>query len=133
MLGRQSKKPGWNILKINSAQKQPIHQVQDKYKNIPKEYLKIAESMEAQYINHMLAELDKTIIQENPDTAAQKYYKSLVQSERAQIMAKSENGIGIKDLILDQIYPQHMRRPINNKHAINQYQQNLSNKEVANE
>lgn len=119
-------------MKINSLHNQPIQKINDKYKNIPKEYLKIAEGMEAQYINHMLNELDKTIIQENPDTAAQKYYKSLVNSERAQIMAQSENGIGIKDLILDQIYPQQFKK-VPNRQIINQYQQNLSNKEVANE
>lgn len=109
------------------------HKVNDKYNNIPKDYLNIAESMEAQYINHMLSELDKTIIKEKPESAAEKYYKSLINTERAEIMAKSESGIGIKDLILDQIYPQHMRRTVNYKQAINQYQQNVSNKEVKHE
>lgn len=120
-------------MKINSQQNSQNLNINNKYKNIPKEYLNIAESMEAQYINHMLNELDKTIIQENPDSAAQKYYKSLIRNQRAEIMAKSENGVGIKDLILDQIYPQHMRKNINHRQAINQYQQNLSNKDVKHE
>lgn len=105
----------------------------NKYVGVPKEYLKIAEGMEAQYINHMLNELNKTIIQENPDSAAEQYYKSLINSERAEIMAKSENGIGLKDLILDQIYPQHMRQKIPAQNIVNQYQLNVSNKGVDHE
>ena len=118
----------------NHSVKATNHQAYNKYKNIPKEYLDVAEGMEAQYINYMLNELNKTVQSERPESAAEKYYKSLINSERAEIMAKTNNGVGIKDLVLDQIYPQHMRRPVNIKQAMNQYhKQNVSNKGVDDE
>lgn len=94
----------------------------DKHAGIPKPYMDIAEGMEAQFINHMLTELEKTVRKEKPDSQAEAYYKSLLNNERADIMAKTENGIGLKDMILDQIYPKYMRRPIANKEALGQYQ-----------
>ena len=39
----------------------------------------------------------------------------------------------MQHLILDQIYPQHMRQKINQRQVINQYKQNLSKKDVTNE
>ena len=108
------------------------HRTYNKYKNIPKEYLEVAEGMESQYINYMLNELNKSVQSERPESAAEKYYKSLVNSERAKIMAQTDNGVGIKDLVLDQIYPQHMRRPVNVKQAMNQYQNQNQNLNVSN-
>jgi len=100
----------------------PNRLTQDKYANIPKPYMDVAEGMEAQFINHMLTELEKTVHKEKPDSQAEAYYKSLLNNERADIMAKTENSIGLKDMILDQIYPKYMRRPIANKEALGQYQ-----------
>lgn len=114
---------------VNLASNQKTY---DKYKNIPKQYLEVAEGMEAQYINYMMNELNKSVQSESPESSAEKYYKSLINSERAEIMAKTDNGVGIKDLVLDQIYPQHMRRPVNIKQAMNQYH-NVSNKGVDDE
>lgn len=94
----------------------------DRYAGIPKPYMDVAQGMEAQFINHMLTELEKTVHKEKPDSQAEAYYKSLLNNERADIMAKTENGIGLKDMILDQIYPKYMRRPIANKEALGQYQ-----------
>lgn len=84
----------------------PQNVQQNKYSKVPKEYLEVANGMEAQFINHMLDELDKTVQPTEPDSSATKYYKSLVNNERANIMAATENGLGIKDLVLKQIYPQ---------------------------
>lgn len=99
---------------------------QNKYKNVPKAYLDVAQGMETQFINHMMNEMNKTVKSEQPDSDANKYYKGLLDYERAKIMAQTENGIGLKDIILDQILPQHLKVS-NNPDAVKIYQQNVGN------
>jgi Rod binding domain-containing protein len=72
-------------------------------------YEEIAEGMEANFTQHLLQEMKKTVPKDNPDSAPMDYYNSLLDAERAQIMAKSDSGIGIKKVILDQIVPQHLK------------------------
>ena len=84
-------------------------------KNNPvKPYQDIAEGMETSFTSHMLAEMRKTVPKESPDSSAMEYYNSLLDYERAQTMAKSESGLGIKKVILDQIVPQHMKHYLKN-------------------
>ncbi len=99
---------------------------QDKYKNVPKDYLRVAQGMEAQFTNHLLGEMRKTIHPTNPETQAEKIYKSMLDDERAQMMAKSNSGLGVKDLVLDQIYPQYKNQP--SKQALHTYNQVNSQK-----
>lgn len=100
-------------------------------KNNPvKPYEDIAEGMEANFTSHMLAEMRKTIPKENPDSSAMEYYNSLLDYERAQLMAKSEGGLGVKKVILDQIVPQHMKHYLQN--ASPQVRQGMT-KEINNE
>ncbi len=77
--------------------------------NPVKPYIDIAEGMEENFTSYMLAEMRKTIPKETPDSSAMDYYNSLLDSERAQLMAKSESGLGVKKVILDQIVPQHLK------------------------
>lgn len=84
--------------------------------NPVKPYEEIAEGMETSFTSHMLAEMRKTVPKEGPDTPAMDYYNSLLDSERAQLMAKSDSGLGIKKVILDQIVPQHMKHYLKNAH-----------------
>lgn len=77
--------------------------------NPTKPYQDVAEGMETSFTSHMLAEMRKTIPKESPDSSATEYYNSLLDYERAQTMAKSDSGLGIKKIILDQIVPQHMK------------------------
>lgn len=107
---------------LNIPKDIPSPRNSDKYSNIPKPYLNIAEGMESQFINHMLTELDKTVVKEIPESQAEQYYKSLLNNERADLMAKSQNGVGLKDIVLNQIYPKYMRKPLSNNEAIGQYQ-----------
>lgn len=97
---------------------------ESKYKNVPKPYLDVAQGMETQFINHMMNEMNKTVKSEQPDSSAEKYYKGLLDNERAKIMAQTENGIGLKEIILDQILPQHLKAS-NNPNAVKMYQQNV--------
>ena len=74
-----------------------------------KPYEDIAEGMEANFTSYMLAEMRKTVPQETPDSTSMNYYNSLLDSERAQLMAKSDSGLGVKKVILDQIVPLNMK------------------------
>ena len=58
----------------------------------------------------------KTIPKEEADSSAMEYYNSLMDYERAQLMAKSDSGLGVKKVILDQIVPQHMKHYLKNSH-----------------
>ena len=109
----------------NQPHIQKTKSVTDKYKNIPEPYMKVAQGMESQFTNHLLTEMQKTIHSTTPDSGATKMYKSFLNRERAEMMAKSSTGIGIKDLVLNQIYPQHMRQ--NNVNAVKMYKQNNLN------
>ncbi|MDP7321800.1 MAG: rod-binding protein [Bacteriovoracaceae bacterium] len=91
----------------------------DKYKNVPKPYLKVAEGLEAQFTNHLLNQMRKTVHPIEPESQAEKIYKSMLDSERSELMSKTDTGLGIKDLVLEQIYPNFKNRPV--EHAHNTY------------
>lgn len=95
----------------------------DKYKHVPKDYMRVAEGMEAQFTNHLLSQMQKTIDPANPESQAEKIYRSMQNDERAKLMAASQSGIGIKDMVLDQIYPQYKRQPANQ--VVKNYQQQV--------
>ena len=94
---------------------------QDKYRNVPKDYLKVAQGMETQFTNHLLGEMRKTVQPTNPESQAQKIYKSMLDDERAKMMSESNTGLGVKDMVLDQIYPNW--RKSNPQHAVQMYKQ----------
>lgn len=87
--------------------------------NIPRQYEEIAEGMEAQFVDFLFNEMDKSVVRETPENSSDNYYKSLITYERAQLAAKNNEGLGIKKAILDQIYPSHLRRPNLVKNGIN--------------
>jgi Rod binding domain-containing protein len=83
--------------------------------NPVKPFEDIAEGMESNFTSHMLAEMRKTVNKESPDSSAMEYYNSLLDYERAQLMAKSDSGLGVKKVILDQIVPQNMKHYLKNQ------------------
>ena len=92
-------------------------QVDDK-KFIPKQYQEVAESMEQQFAEFMLNQMNKAIgEEENQDAGGMDYYKSLQTTERAKMMSK-QNNLGLQNVILDQIYPKRLR----NEMALKQYE-----------
>lgn len=103
--------------------------------NPVKPYEEIAEGMETNFTSYMLAEMRKSVPKEGEDTPAMDYYNSLLDSERAQLMAKSDSGLGIKKVILDQIVPQHMKHYLQKKISHPEATQGLtaSTKEKTNE
>jgi Rod binding domain-containing protein len=96
-------------------------------------YEDIAESMEANFTSQLLKEMKKTIPKETPDSPAMDYYNSLLDSEMAQTMAKSDNGLGVKKVILDQIVPQHMKHYLKNAQSIASQGMTAKAKEKSNE
>ncbi len=48
----------------------------------------------------------------------------MLDDERAKLMAKSNSGLGVKDMVLDQIYPQYKRQ--NQLNAVQMYNKNLN-------
>jgi Rod binding domain-containing protein len=94
-------------------------QVDDK-KFIPKQYQEVAESMEGQFAEFMLNQMNKAIGEndgEDSGGGGMDYYKSLQTTERAKMMSK-QNNLGLQNVILDQIYPKRLR----NELALKQYE-----------
>lgn len=90
----------------------------DDRKFIPKQYQEIAESMETQFAEAMVKQMNQTIDEAPGEDSGMDYYKSLQTSERAKMMAK-QNNLGLQNVILDQIYPKRMR----NEMALKQYEE----------
>lgn len=109
------------INESNLAQLRQLSEKKDKFAGIPKEFIEVAESMEAQFADHLLQQMKKTVSKENPDSSAMNYYNSILDTERAKLMAKGEHSLGLKEVILDQIYPEHLRNK--NNHAVKMYKE----------
>ncbi len=76
---------------------------------ILQKYNDIAEGMETQFNEYMLAQMNKSIDKDEPESSATQYYNSLLDSERAQILSKNNGGLGLKKMILEQILPAHLK------------------------
>lgn len=94
---------------------------------IPEPFVEVAQGMEKQFAEFMVQEMQKTIGDSDTSTGMD-YYKSLLSSEYADALSKNDNGLGIQDLILDQIYPQNRRSEIAYNHYKHQQAQALGNK-----
>ena len=89
----------------------------DDRKFIPKKYQDVAESMEAQFAETMVKQMNQTIDETPSEDTGMDYYKSLQTTERAKMMSQ-QNNLGLQNVILDQIYPKRMR----NEMALKQYE-----------
>lgn len=91
----------------------PLNQKAANNQLIPDRFNDIAGSMEQQFAELMLEEMKKTVDKNDPESGAEAYYNSLMQQEYAKQLSKGEDGMGLKKIILNQIYPAHMRNEIN--------------------
>lgn len=89
----------------------------DDRKYIPKQFQEVAESMESQFAETMLKQMNQTIDENPGEDTGMDFYKSLQTSERAKMMSK-QNNLGLQNIILDQIYPKRLR----NEMALKQYE-----------
>ena len=86
--------------------------IQDDSRFIPEPYKNVASGMEQQFARFMVEQMEKTVTRENPESQATAYYKSIVNQERAEAMSETGKGLGLKQMILDQIYPKHLRNQL---------------------
>jgi len=86
--------------------------IQDDSRFIPEPYKKVASGMEQEFARFMVEQMEKTVTRENPESQATAYYKSIVNQERAEAMSETGKGLGLKQMILDQIYPKHLRNQL---------------------
>jgi len=115
-------------LPINSKLQQAIQNKNSPSREfIPEPFVEVAQGMERQFAEFMVQEMQKTIGDSDGSTGMD-YYKSLLSSEYADALTKNGNGMGIQDLILDQIYPKNMRSEIAYNHYKQQQAQVMGNK-----
>ena len=79
--------------------------------HIPEAYKKVAKGMEQQFIEFMISEMEKTSGKKDHSMAGN-YYKSLLNTERAKIMSDVNGGMGLQEMILNQIYPKELRKKL---------------------
>ncbi len=102
-----------NTKQARSLDTKPV----DDRKYIPKQFQEVAESMESQFAEAMLKQMNQTIDETPGEDSGMDFYKSLQTSERAKTMSK-QNNLGLQNIILDQIYPKRLR----NEMALKQYE-----------
>ncbi len=90
---------------------------------IPKQFLEVAQGMEKQFADFMVEQMMKTTGSEETNQA-EAYYRSLMNSERSDSLTKNGGGLGVQDLILDEIYPRKFR----NEAALAAYNQQTNQK-----
>jgi len=74
-----------------------------------KPYVQVAEGMEQQFANMLISQMRKSIPRETAPSSAQEFYESMMDQEHSEAMAKSDTGLGIKRMLLDQIVPAHLK------------------------
>jgi len=113
-----------------SAKKFKQNSIKNDSKYIPEPYKKVASSMETQFLNFMISKMKNTINQNTPDSSAVEYYNGLINKERSNIMAKNNGGLGIQKLILNQIYPPHLRNKASYEYFMKNLQPNNNRQKI---
>lgn len=83
---------------------------------IPENYKDFAQGLEKQLANVMVNEMTKSIARANGESTAMNYYNGLLNDKRSDGLTTNNGGLGLQDLILDQVYPKKFR----NKQAYDQ-------------
>ena len=96
---------------IQNHNLKPKSQVEDTTKYIPGMVKEFAKSMESEFAKLMINEMNKTVPKQGTDSAS-KFYEGLMTNEKAKAMAARDGG-GIQEMILNQIYPEHLRNKQN--------------------
>lgn len=113
---------------IQSANKQNTQTnrvVSNPYQYVPGEVLDFAKSMESQFSELMLKEMQKTTNDEDGGTAGE-FYNGLLTTERAKAFANNSSH-SIKDMVLDEVYPKYKRTAQN--YAVYEQHKNQFNRQ----
>ncbi len=81
----------------------------DDLKYVPNDFKKVAGGLEQQFVEYMLKQMNKSIGKTSSEGSAMDYYKDLQNTEQAKTLTQVNNGVGIQELILNQIYPKKFR------------------------
>lgn len=123
-INRKADQPASNRVRINQEKPNSY----DKYANVPKQYMEVAEGMERQFTNHLLTQMQKTT--GNSVKGVEKLYRNNLNAEYAKLMAESGSGVGIKDVVLRDLLP-NFNKP--DKSSVKMYQKINSQKGELNE
>ena len=88
--------------------------ISDDHKFIPKDYKELAGNMESQFAKLMLDQMNNTVDRsEGENDSATNIYRDLLTNEQADLLSKNNDGLGLQDIVLDQIYPKKFRNQAN--------------------
>ena len=80
--------------------------------------------MEQEFAKMMIEQMKSGIGEDNTNTT-KNYYDSLLTNEQSLAMVNNKKGLGIQDLILDQIYPKKFRNPASYQSFVKEQNKNL--------
>ena len=60
--------------------------------------------MEKRFLELMLEQMERTALPA-PDGPGDDFHRSLIRERRAEVMSRHRGGMGVQDLILDQLHP----------------------------
>lgn len=83
---------------------------------IPEDFKNFAEGQEKVFAQFLLKEFHKSIPKNTDNSTAGGIYESWMIDEQSDALSKSKDGIGIKDLILEEIYPREQRTKMRYDH-----------------
>ncbi|MDH5580371.1 MAG: rod-binding protein [Bdellovibrionales bacterium] len=105
-----------------NKQKSPINIQRKSSKSnleyVPEEIKKIARDMDSQFAKLMIQKMKATVSRNEEPSTANQIYESYMSDEYSKAMAQQNNGTGVQELILDQIYPHRYRNKITYEHYL---------------
>lgn len=93
----------------NSQEDKRLRTKGDDLKYVPEDFKKVAGGLEQQFVQYMLKQMNKSIGKGESEGSAMDYYKDLQNTEQAKTLTNTNNGVGVQELILNQIYPKKFR------------------------
>jgi Rod binding domain-containing protein len=96
---------------IEKTNSNPIRNT-DSTRFVPDEFKKVARELESQFSELMLTEMNKTADPAEEVSSAENIYSELLTTERAKTLSENKGGLGLQNMILDQIYPKRLRNEI---------------------
>ena len=84
----------------------------DSTRYVPDEFKNVAKDLESQFAELMLKEMNKAAEPSQEASTAENIYNELLTTERSKALSENKGGLGLQNMILDQIYPKRLRNEI---------------------